>query len=230
MRFFLAALTLPLALASPCPFSGTPVLLPPRHLAQDRNLRHSLNRLTATLDSAVAGTINPGFRGNDTSFSIILTDASETLWEYHHTATATVQGTKKVDSNSQFRIASITKMLTDLLLLRLGLDLDEKITTYLPLLAGGKKKGRLEWEAVTLRDLGSHMSGVEEQYGYPEDYSESTRKFWTGLGLPALPREDYPICDVTGMGNSTNRCTMDCKLCPRSLILSRSNLLIMDEK
>jgi CubicO group peptidase (beta-lactamase class C family) len=185
---------LPLAPASPCPFPG-PDLLQPRLLSSSSLILSALENLTSILDSAVAGDIDASFLVNQTSFSIAITDARHQLWSYHHTAPTTTNGTHSVGDHSQYRIASITKMITDLLLLRLGLDLEDKITEYLPGLKEGK--GGIKWERITLRDLGSHMSGLQPMYGYPEDYSAA--QFYQQLGFPPANKEDYPLCEVAGL-------------------------------
>ncbi|KAF8247616.1 beta-lactamase/transpeptidase-like protein [Wilcoxina mikolae CBS 423.85] len=203
MRHLLSLLPfLSIASALTCPMSG-PVLPPAKHLPRSPYLHSALQNLTSTLDSAMAGDINPGFLTNQTSFSILLTDSKHKLWEYHHTAPTTTNGTKSVDSNSQYRIASITKMITDLLLLRLELDLEDKITKYLPGLKHGK--GGVHWDKITLKDLGSHMAGIVKGYGYPENYT--ARAEWIALGFPDAPVEDYPLCEVAGAGIRERRCT-----------------------
>jgi CubicO group peptidase (beta-lactamase class C family) len=155
-----------LATATPCPLPG-PVYPPPKNLARSGNFRDALTNLTTILDAAVIGLGNPSFLANETSFSMILTDADQQLWEYHHTALTRSNGTTSVDSGSQYRIGSVSKVLTNLVLLRLGLDLEEKITKWIPELNEGK--GAVGWDRVTLKDLGSHTSGVQRDYGW-ENY------------------------------------------------------------
>jgi CubicO group peptidase (beta-lactamase class C family) len=184
---------LPLA-SSFCPFPG-PDLPQPKLLSGSSTLRSALENLTETLDSAAAGDINPGFLINQTSFSIIVTDAKKQLWSYHHTAPTTTNGTRQVGDHSQYRIASITKTITNLLVLRLGLDLEAKITDYLPELKEGN--GGIQWDSVTLKDLGSHMSGLQPLYGFPENYT--LEPFYQQLGFPAVNESDYPLCEVAGL-------------------------------
>jgi len=200
MRNLLKLLPLVITAATACPFPG-PVLPQPKALARSPVLSAVLKNFTETLDSAVAGDTNPGFHTNVTSFSIVLTDAHSTLWEYHHTAPLTTNGTRSVNSGSQYRIASITKVLTDLLLLRLGLNLEDKITKYLPGLSDGN--GTVEWDRVTLRDLGSHMAGVQSNYGFLDNYSAAQE--FEDLGFPPTNPDEWPPCGVTGL--RPQRCT-----------------------
>lgn len=105
------------------------------------------------LDLAVSGGLVAGWQTNTTSFSIALTAGRQRLWEYHHTA----GGGGSVTGDTQFRVASVSKVFTDLLLLKLGLPLDEPVTTYLPELLAGSA---IAWSEVTLGALGDHMAGI----------------------------------------------------------------------
>jgi CubicO group peptidase (beta-lactamase class C family) len=183
-----------LASSLSCPFPG-PDLSQPKLLSGSSAFRSALENLTETLDSAAAGDINPGFLINQTSFSIIVTDAKQQLWSYHHTAPTTTNGTRHVGDHSQYRIASVTKMITNLLVLRLGLDLETKITHFLPEL--NKGNGGILWDRVTLRDLGSHMEGLQPLYGFPENYTLGP--FYQQLGFPAVNASAYPLCEVSGL-------------------------------
>lgn len=203
-----AALLPAIAAAGPCPFNG-PVITAPKNLGLPV-VEAALKKFTATLDSAVGGKINPGFLTNETSFSILLTDSQSTLWEYHHTAPTAINGTKSVNGNSQYRIASISKVITDLLMLRLGVDLNDKITKYVPDLAKGK--GGIHWDEITLRDLGSHLSGIGPDYGISENFTAQAS--FVALGFPPIKEEDYPLCNVPGL--RPKPCTQKRQLPPSS--------------
>jgi CubicO group peptidase (beta-lactamase class C family) len=79
------------------------------------------------------------------------------LWEYHHLATNNTNSTKRVDGDSQYLIGSVSKVFTDLLLLKSGLNMDDPVTKYLPELEG---ESVIQWEDVTLGALGDHLSGM----------------------------------------------------------------------
>ena len=203
MRNLLKLLPLVVAAVTACPFPG-PTLPQPKALAHSSALSTALKNFTETLDSVVAGNTNSSFLANETSFSIVLTDAHNQLWEYHHTAPANTNGTRSIGANSQYRIASISKALTDLLLLRLGLNIEDKITKYLPKLSKGN--GTVEWDRVTLKDLGSHMSGVQVYYGLPENYTLAP--WFQQQGYPPPNPDEYPLCEVAGL--RPQRCTEEC--------------------
>ena len=199
----LAAALLPaIAVAAPCPFHG-PVIRVPKNLRLPA-VEAALKNFTVTLDSAVAGEFNPGFLTNETSFSILLADSKGTMWEYHHKAPTATKGTKSVNAHSQYWIGSVTKVITDLLMLRLGVDLNNKITKYVPDLAKGK--GGICWDEITLRDLGSHLSGIGPDYvvsGIGPDYVVSedftAQAAFVAMGFPPIKEKDYPLCGVPGL-------------------------------
>lgn len=145
-------------LAARCPITG-PLLPPPQQLSTSPLFRAAGERLKTLYDFALSGSIVAGWQTNITSFSIVLTDASNApLWEYHHTASGNVNNTSDVNGDTQFRVASVTKVFTDLLLLKLGLDLDDPITKYLPELACNDSP--IKWKEITLGSLGNHLAAI----------------------------------------------------------------------
>ncbi|CCX30423.1 Similar to Beta-lactamase-like protein 2; acc. no. Q54VJ1 [Pyronema omphalodes CBS 100304] len=198
MHSLLSLLSLLTAVAAvPCPLPGQ-ILPAPGNLLASPTFQSPFKNLTALLDSAVAGKIDAGIPGNETSFSIIVTDAQRELWSYHHTATETKNGTSKVGPDSQYRIASISKAITDLLMIKVGANLDDKITKYLPGLMSGNKL--FAWDQVTLRDLGAQLSGIGLLYGFTDNFT--AQGDFVKLGFPPAPKSDYPICDAPGVGPS----------------------------
>lgn len=151
-------------LAASCPITG-PLLPPPQQLSTSSLIRAAGEKLKTLYDSALSGSIVAGWQTNITSFSIVLTDAGgATFWEYHHTASGNVNNTGDVNGDTQFRVASVTKVFTDLLLLKLGLDLDDPITKYLPELACNDSP--IKWKEITLGSLGNHLAGIPTGCGY----------------------------------------------------------------
>jgi CubicO group peptidase (beta-lactamase class C family) len=119
--------------------------------------------LTSTLDAALDGSINAGFDTVNASFSIALVSAHQDdpgvpLWEYHHLSEANVRGTKELDRDSQYLIGSISKAVSDYIMLQTGVDIDRSVTEFLPVLA--EPGSRIEWKDVSLRMLASHLSGA----------------------------------------------------------------------
>lgn len=151
------------ALAARCPISG-PLLPPPQQLSTSPLIRAAGEKLKTLIDLALSGSIVAGWQTNTASFSIVLTDASDEagarLWEYHHTASGNVNNTGDVDGDTQFRVASVTKVFTDLILLKLGLDLADPITKYLPELACDDSP--IEWKRITLGSLGNHLAAIPQ--------------------------------------------------------------------
>lgn len=134
--------------------------------------------LTSTLDDAISGAIEAGWEVKNGSFSLALVsahqpDAGVPLWEYHHLAEANTRGTKKLDRESQYLIGSISKLISDYVMLQTDVDIDQPITKFLPSL---KEPGaKIQWEEVTLRSLGEHLAGV------PVNCESSLRRNYTIL-------------------------------------------------
>lgn len=161
-------------LAARCPITGS-LLPPPRQLSTSPVILAAGERLKTLIDSALSGSIVAGWETNITSFSIILTDTNNgSFWEYHHAASGNANNTADVNGDTQFMVGSVTKVVTDLIMLRLGLDLDEPITKYLPELAYGDSS--IEWNEVTLRSLGSHLAAIPRDCRY---MTTITLKTWS---------------------------------------------------
>jgi CubicO group peptidase (beta-lactamase class C family) len=97
------------------------------------------------------------------SFSIEVTSGDDTLWTKYHTAKQRDDGRPgvvRVDGNSQYRIASITKVFTTLGVLYQheagNLSLDGTIDRYITELTG-PDSGVLPWKDITLRSLASQL-------------------------------------------------------------------------
>ncbi|KAI9750660.1 MAG: hypothetical protein M4579_006373 [Chaenotheca gracillima] len=164
-------------------------------LASSPNIRDAGEKLKVLLDEAADNSTFGMWNTTITSFSIALTDSSSTLWSYQHTASGTVNGTKNVTADSQYRIASITKTFTDLALLRAGLDLTDPVTKYLPELEDPDSP--IQYKDITLGMLGSHLSGMPPNYGFPEDILVAP--YLEQAGFPHLKDSEYPPCGVIGL-------------------------------
>lgn len=149
-----------LVLALDCRPEG-PVLPKPVNLDEAAAFRHAAIGLAHTFDAMSSGGIDVPWPVKNVSFSVAVVSADQTdgtpLWQYHHRADANVDGTDKVDADSQYLIGSISKMITDYILLVSGMDLDVPVTNYLPRLNGSKE---MEWDSITLRMLASQTAGV----------------------------------------------------------------------
>lgn len=209
-----------------CPPPG-PLLPAPHRLAASPTFRAATERLATLLASAVAGSSSAaGWDVPNTSFSIALVAAAGDkdgegdgnqsdgiIWEFHHRASnsSNSNGTAAVvDRDVAYMVGSISKALTVGTLLRVigadeaagrrgdGMRLDDSVTRYLPgLLGGGDEDTTIDWEAVTLRDLASHLAGIPTNLGLSEWYY--LKQYAGALGLPELRDEDYLPCDTVGL-------------------------------
>jgi len=134
-------------------------------------------------------------RYDTTSFSVEVTSNTETLWSHFHTAkkrNETRPGTSKVDGDSVYRIASITKLFTTLAVLYQheagNLSLDDPINKYVSGL-----EGELPWKDITLRILASQLSGIPREFAQGDLLNELPDP--TSVGLPPASRQGLPTCD-----------------------------------
>lgn len=136
---------------------------------------------------------------NTSSFSIEITSSSETLWSYYHTAPVLneTHGVRKIDGNSRFRIASITKTFTTLALLHQhaagNLSLDATIDQYIPELKESQS-GSIPWKDITLRSLASQLSGIPREITLSDLITELPDP--TVVGLPPVSRKNLLECDM----------------------------------
>ncbi|KAI7759986.1 hypothetical protein LZL87_010408 [Fusarium oxysporum] len=176
-----------------------PVLPRPTALTNSPIFQAAATNLTETLSAALSGSITAGWPIENVSFSLAVVSADQDdpgvpMWEYHHLAAANTKGTKKLDRDSQYLIGSITKMFTDYVLLKSGMDLDAPITEYLPGLDGMSK---IQWRDVSLRMLASYLGGTPANYGFSDFYL--LKEVFLAYGLPPIEDSDYPPCGVVGL-------------------------------
>lgn len=138
-----------------------PVVPRPTDLSNSPVVTDALSDLTNALQQAVDGEINAGFPVENSSFSLAVVSTTQEvpgvpLWEFHHLSPKNVNGTKDVGRDSQYLIGSISKVFSDLVLLKSGVDPDTPAKEHLPSL----ENGRIDWDQITLRDLGSHQAGI----------------------------------------------------------------------
>lgn len=169
---------------------------PPRHLYLRNNPQQALN-----------GSINPGFSILNTTFSLGLVslDSPEPVWSFHHRGSANINRTQVIDNDTQYLVGSISKIITDLLVLRTGIDLDAPITRYLPSLAN--ETSVIKWEEVTLAALADHSAGIPPDYGFLDIYY--LQPLLEELEFPSIREEEYARCGVTGLNEA---CSQEGKL------------------
>lgn len=171
-------------------FSG-PSFLAPRDLTSDQSLvKAAWKSVTASLEAAGLGgsgisktspthgnSIPEAARNITFSIGLIsLHDPDATSLQFHYTSpeiAASTVGTKKVDDNSIYRVASITKVFTVLAGL---LSLDDAewerplSDIFSPLRGGQGGAGVLStpWDKITMRALAAQMGGVPRD-GFPNE-------------------------------------------------------------
>ncbi|KAF6825860.1 beta-lactamase family protein [Colletotrichum musicola] len=197
----------PLALAAlDCRPEG-PVVPRPSGLAGSDAFRAAAASFENTMAQALSGDITAGWAVENTSFSIAVASVSQEsppnpLWEYHHLADNNQEGTENLTKDSLYLIGSVTKVLSDFVLLKSGLDLDSPITKYFPQL--GNNFSLIPWGNVSLRALGSHLSGAPSNYGFSEYYF--LKDYFEALGFPPLDDTSFPPCGVARLNDA---CTKD---------------------
>ncbi|KAJ6784101.1 hypothetical protein PWT90_10691 [Aphanocladium album] len=200
MKLSILLLPVNIALALDCRPDG-PVLPKPARLGDAATFRHAAVGLAHTFDAMSSGRIDVPWPVENVSFSVAVVSAdqkdSTPLWQYHHRAEANVEGTEKVDADSQYLIGSISKLITDYILLVSGMDLDVPVTQYLPNLSGSKG---MDWDSITLRMMASHTAGVPTNYGFSDYYF--LKDVYLALGFPPIDESEYPPCGVIGLNGA----------------------------
>ncbi|GAB7362580.1 hypothetical protein MBLNU230_g2895t1 [Neophaeotheca triangularis] len=142
---------------------------------------------------------------NTSSLSVEVTSQSATLWTSHHTArerNTTRPGKSVVDSQSVYRIASISKVFTVLGILyqqRAGnLSLDDPVKDYIPELAADDA-GEIPWHDITIRSMASQLSGIPRDFDLTDALATPDPTKW---GFPPADRSSLPHCV-----NSETPCT-----------------------
>jgi actin-related protein 6 len=125
--------------------------------------------LTRTLDDAVKGFIKAGWPVENVSFSLAVVsmhqnDPGVPIWEYHHRAEKNERGVKNVTRDSQYLVGSVSKVISDYILLKSGVDIDRPVTDFIPKLNSSKSK--VHWKDITLRMLASQLSGAPTNSQY----------------------------------------------------------------
>ncbi|KAK2751411.1 hypothetical protein FQN55_000685 [Onygenales sp. PD_40] len=199
----------PIPSYSGCPIDG-PVLPRPTNLSKSKHVKAAVEKLSSAIDSALRGEIKAGWNVENSSFSLAFStpsddeygnDGGRPLWEYHHLADGNVNGTKTVDGNSQYLIGSVSKIFSNLVLLKSGINIEDPITKYLPELK--HQKSPIRWENITFASLGEHLAGIPPGYGGFEFYFLAP--LYEQLGFPHLNGDEYPGCGVAGLNKGCTK-------------------------
>ena len=147
-----------------------------------------------------------------------LEDPAASKMQFHYTSPEIANapnGTHKVDGDTIYRMASVTKAFTVLAgLLELNSShWDRPITDFVPTLAKYAKKTPgeddpthiTEWDKVTLSALAAQIAGVPRDPFLVGEITDPAKQ--TSLGLPPLTADDplsHPPCALPENYNSTN--------------------------
>ncbi|EXF80867.1 hypothetical protein CFIO01_03375 [Colletotrichum fioriniae PJ7] len=193
------------AALSNCPLLGPAYPLPNLHKSQViKDTQESFAKLIQ--DAISTGETELGKINTATasfSIGIFSADSDEFLYEYHHQGTelkGTVTG-GSLDSDTLYRIGSVTKLLTVYtILVKLGPTYwNEPITKFIPELAdvpAGRRAHRVQWSEVTLGGLASHMSGIARNNHFVD---LSGIPGIEDMGLPYLNDSDIVKCGLPEM-------------------------------
>ncbi|KAJ4201207.1 hypothetical protein NW767_006859 [Fusarium falciforme] len=167
-----------------CPPLG-PVLPAPTSPSTSDAVKTAVKTLTEGL-KALTGSFN----NTAVSIGMVSLHEDEPILNLHHTPTnLDARGVKEVDTDTVYRIGSVSKAFTVLAALKLsGVRMDDAVTKYLPQLRKlGKQQDEknnitvVDWDRISLQALASHMGGI------PADLATDLASFpidWTKLGLP----------------------------------------------
>ncbi|KAI1748962.1 beta-lactamase/transpeptidase-like protein [Xylaria castorea] len=192
---------------SACALAG-PGFPSPSGLSNSSMLNEGIAEFEKSLSS-----VQLGLQANDTAWAVALFSSKEnkTLYEHYYTPPIDV-GVSKVDSNSIFRIGSVSKVFSVWsFLIEVGDKyFNDPITKYIPELAnltynGGSDQqevyndiDHVRWEEVTLGQLASHAAGILRDPTYNDLAAELDPNQVSALGLPALKRDEIPTCGIPG--------------------------------
>ncbi|KAF4962849.1 hypothetical protein FSARC_9092 [Fusarium sarcochroum] len=166
-----------------CPPLG-PVLPAPLHPGAHPSVRSAIAAIQEKVE-AVTSPLNE----SSVAVAIKSTNENDYLFEFASTPpNVDPRGVDKVDSDTVFRMASLSKVFPVLALLKLGkVNFDDAVTKYLPELRALNKDARrqdpvwaVDWDEVTIGALASHIGGI------PADLISDVQPYgdWTKLGFP----------------------------------------------
>lgn len=171
-------------------------------LANTKAITEAVQNITNRINAIVGTSI---LTNNDTSFSVDFYSLHDkgSLFTHHFSATNLQnpsEGVTTVDSNTIYRIGSISKVFTVYTYLaNTGDDTwNHPITKYVPELAeAGSSTAHesdidaLRWDQVTIGSLASHLSGVSRDVQGNLRY---TNEELTALGFPPVPAPNVSYC------------------------------------
>ena len=160
----------------------------------------TINEVLAT---RIENLVNSYYLADEFSGSVLVADQGDILINGNY-GYANLDLTKKLNSESVYEIASISKQFTALLIMMLKeenkLDYDDKITKYLP---------TLPYDNITIRHLLTHTSGLSERqfFMWAGQNMDPTKIYTNELILKYLEKENpelefEPERDAVGRSRS----------------------------
>lgn len=175
-----------------CPLQG-PSFPPPTNLSSSKIIKDATASLTELLDETISsGNSSYGIFDSNVSYSLGIFSTSETkpLFIKHHSSDllkSAPVGVKRLDSDTIYRIGSLTKLFAAYtLLIQIGdTKLNDPVTKYIPeLLEASRSRNSTEdpidhvaWEDITIGDLMGHTADIGREYG---GFQELTGPFSPG--------------------------------------------------
>jgi CubicO group peptidase (beta-lactamase class C family) len=166
-----------------CPPLG-PVLPPPLHPSTHPSVKSALKNIQDLFSSATSPLVN-------SSVAVAIKSANEDDYMFEFASTppnVDPRGVDEVDSDTVFRMASLSKVFPVLALLKSHkVNFDDRVTKYLPELRALNKDARkndavwaVDWDEITVGALASHLGGI------PADLATDVQPYgdWTKLGFP----------------------------------------------
>ncbi|KAH6869181.1 beta-lactamase/transpeptidase-like protein [Thelonectria olida] len=133
------------------------------------------------------------------SLGVLSIHEAAPMFEFHHSPpNSDPRGVSEVNSNTVYRLASMTKLFTVLGVLRIeSISLEDPVTKYLPELREMNKQAAaqdaintVDWDSITLGALAAHQSGVGA------DYLVNLPGEWTTKGFP--PADNATLLGCSG--------------------------------
>jgi hypothetical protein len=181
------------AQAKICPLAGA-VYPVPSQLGSSDTFTKASETFQDELSKAFDSESIYGPLGNDTTFSVeVYSLGEESLLSHHYNAPALpAAGVEEVDSDTVYRVGSISKLLTTYLyLINAGFESwNDPITKYVALKGGDNPIDSVAWDEVTVGALISHLSGMTRDGAMPPSADAKL----AALGLPKVPGVEGNYC------------------------------------
>jgi hypothetical protein len=195
----------------------------PRSPSNTSAFRNATSTMKAAIESAISTgtTIYSDIDSNTTSFSldIFSVHEEETLFSYHYNAPGlsnATEGVKTVDSNTIYRLGSVSKLLTVYTFLSTVGDMtfNEPITKYMPELAAYSKNHHdsddwldvTDWHSVTIGAIASELGAISRERGRDALQDGLIQSLLPSYLFPPLP----PIPSNLSTANCPNPLYVPC--------------------